>query len=205
MPQTNNNTSSMVDAILAEFNSLKDEVRSRSNDQSIILSLNITVIGAIGGLYLSEHADPRILFLIPIISSLLGMRYIDHAINIDNLGRFIQREVKPQLASALGVEKVIDYEVFAESFAERSNLRYFLFALPVALLFAGVPGCALVLPFIGVETEQYDTSFVGAAVLGGALLALFTLFWYRVVKQAKRAQPGTPANKENTPPTPSGA
>jgi hypothetical protein len=205
MPQTNNNTSSMVDAILAEFNSLKEEIRSRSNDQSTILSLNVTVIGAIGGLYLSEHADPRILFLIPIISSLLGIRYIDHAINIDNLGRFIQREVKPQLASALGVGKVVDYEVFAESFAERSQLRYLLLALPVALLFGGVLGCALVLPFIGVETEQYDTSFVGGAVLGGVLLALFNLFWYRVVKRAKRAQPGQAANKENPAPSPSGA
>jgi hypothetical protein len=190
MLQTKNNTSSMVDAMIAEFNSLKEEIRSRSNDQSIILSLNVTVIGAIGGLYLSEQADSRILFLIPIISSLLGIRYVDHAINIDNLGRFIQREVKPHLAWALDVEKVVDYEVFAESFTERSQLRFLLLALPVALLFAGVPGCALVLPFIGVETEQYDTSFVAGAVLGGVLLALFILFWYRVVKRAKRARPG---------------
>lgn len=191
MASNPDNTASIVTAIIAEFDSLKEEIRARSHDQSTAISLNITAIGAIGSLYLTERAaaDPRILFLIPIISSLLGMRFVDHAINIDSLGRFIQKELKPQLASALGIAQVVDYEVFAESFAERSRLRFFLFGLPIALLFAGLPAVALVLPFIVVGRDQYDAPFWFGAILGAAFLALFCLFWFQVVRRARRALP----------------
>ena len=196
MPPLGQDTPSVVSAILAEFNSLKEEIRARSGEQSTAISLNITVIGAIGSLYLSQaHADARILFLIPIISSLLGMRYVDHAINIDNLGRFIQREVKPQLASALGVDRLVDYEVFAESFADRTNLRLFLLGLPIGLLFAGVPLAALVVPFLVVTPEHREMLFWNGAVLATGFLLLFILFWYQVVKRAKRAHP-EPASTE---------
>jgi hypothetical protein len=189
MASNADNAASLVTALVAEFGSLKEEIRARSHDQSTAISLNITAIGAIGSLYLTEEADARILFLIPIIASLLGMRWVDHAINIDSLGRFVQKELKPALASALGTASIVDYEVFAESFAENSGLRFFLLGLPIFLLFAGLPGTALVLPFIVIPREQYDTPFWFGAIVAAAFLALFCLFWFHVIKRAKRALP----------------
>ena len=193
MTESSNDESPVVSAILAEFNALKAEIRARSNDQSLVVSLNITVVAVIGGFYFSEKADPRVLFLIPIISSLLGMRYVDHVINIDNLGRFIQREVKPQLSSVLGVT-VPDYEIFAESFAELSRLRYFLLALPIASLFAGIPVSTLVLPFIVVKPQEWDAPFWGGALLSAVLLSVFSYFWFNVVRRASRVRPGPTNN-----------
>ena len=67
MASNPDNTASIVTAIIAEFDSLKEEIRARSHDQSTAISLNITAIGAIGSLYLTEGAaaDPRILFTRP--------------------------------------------------------------------------------------------------------------------------------------------
>jgi hypothetical protein len=197
MPNHNHDNSPTVTAILAEFNAIKEEIRARSSDQSTIISLNVTLVGVIGGFYFSDRADPRILFLIPIVSSLLGMRYIDHVINIDNLGRFIQRKVKPQLNTVLS-EEIVDYEVFAESFGRQTFVRYLLFGLPIALLFAGVPLAALALPFFVINAKKYDATFVGGAGLATVLLLVFACFWFDVVRRSQQAQPG--ADRESIDP-----
>src|ERR1035438_2161990 len=131
-------SSQLVTIVLSEFNSVKSEIQSRSKAQSSLISLNMSAIAALGGFFFSEHGgDSRILLLIPIVSSVLGMVYMDHAVSIGYMGRFIQHEIKPQLANLGNMPEVLDYEVFARRFEQNRKFRLLLFALPLLLIFCG--------------------------------------------------------------------
>jgi hypothetical protein len=141
------------------------------------VSLNITAIGLIAGFYFAQHADPRILFVIPIISPIFGMMYIDHAANIANIGRFIQHEVMPELARAAGVDRLPDYEIFVREFEKRGSFRFFVFGTPILFIFAILPLAALVLPFLpGMHTSRHPSLWAPAG-LDGLLLVAFAVAW----------------------------
>ena len=97
--------------LLAQFNTLRDEIKTRSTAQAALLTVNITAIGVISGLVFSDKGPGAgVLFVIPILSPMLGMLWIDHAISIACIGTFLQRTVTPELAGVAGVSKLPDYE-----------------------------------------------------------------------------------------------
>ena len=83
--------------LLAQFAALRAEIQNRSAFQTTIVSINVTAIGVISGFYFTQHGDPRVLFVIPILSPILGMMYVDQDANIGNIGRFIQNSIVPNL------------------------------------------------------------------------------------------------------------
>jgi hypothetical protein len=174
-------TSQLVNILLSEFNSLKSEIQARSKAQSSLISLNMTATAALGGFFFSDHGgDPRILLLIPIVSSVLGMVYIDHAVSIGYIGRFIQYRVKPRLAEVANVSEMVDYEVFARRFEQNRKFRVLLFALPLLLIFCGIPISALILAFF-IQKTWTSTMFWAPAILGAVLTAVFLWFWSLMV------------------------
>ena len=88
--------------VLAVFNSLREEIKTRSTAQTGLVTLNVTAIGVLGGVFFGKAENtPAILLMIPMLSSVLGMLWIDHAINIANQGRFIEKEVIPDLKKSI--------------------------------------------------------------------------------------------------------
>jgi hypothetical protein len=119
--------------LLEEYKSLRQEIIFRATTQAAILSLNVTAKGVIAGLYFSSQIrDARIFFLIPLVSSILGLMYTDHALNIGKLARFIRWQVKPRLAEALGLDELVDYEVYVNNYVPPR--RAYGHVLPVAII-----------------------------------------------------------------------
>src|SRR5215472_774407 len=83
--------------LIAQFTALRAEIQNRSTFQTTIVSINVTAIGVISGFYFAQHGDPRVLFVLPILSPILGMMYVDQDANIGNIGRFIQNSIAPNL------------------------------------------------------------------------------------------------------------
>jgi hypothetical protein len=181
-----NSTAVRVEVLLAEFNSLKTEIQSRSDRQNSVIALNLTVIGAIAGLFYSRASDPKVFFVIPVLCPMLGMIYIDHVINIGHIGRFIQNVIKPQLAHTVSLKDLPDYEVYVRTLESRRVLRIFVLGIPILLMFAGVPLAALVLPFLVAKPPARDIIFAGPAVLGATFIAIFLFFWFSIVMQSSR-------------------
>jgi hypothetical protein len=171
----------LADANLAEFVATKTEIASRAGQQANYITFNITAIGVIASLVFSDNADPRLLFLVPIIASVLGLNWIDHAINIGNLGLFVRDEVKPRLVqeTAGAPDDVADYERYATQHGARRHIRLFVFGLPVFMVFGGIPFIAWCLPFFLVQA--YDMIFVLLATVGGALWLVFLVYWLGVI------------------------
>jgi hypothetical protein len=119
--------------LLEEYKSLRQEIIFRATTQAAILSLNVTAKGVIAGLYFSSQIrDARIFFLIPLVCSILGLMYTDHALNIGKLARFIRWQVKPRLVEALGLDELVDYEVYVNNYVPPR--RAYGHVLPVAII-----------------------------------------------------------------------
>ncbi len=119
-----------VQTALAEFSALRDEIANRSSAQHTLIGLNLTAIGGIGGFVLSEHADVRLLLLLPILSPALGLLFFDHAINIKKIGTYIGEELRPALVAILGPIGTMRYEEVIAQYEQRKFLRFLPFALP---------------------------------------------------------------------------
>jgi drug/metabolite transporter (DMT)-like permease len=168
-------------ALLTQFTALRAEIQNRSTFQATIVSVNITAIGVIAGFYFTQHADPRVLFVIPILSPILGMMYVDHDVNIGNIGRFIQSSIIPELARVTGVAGLPDYEVFVREFERRGSFRVFVFGIPVLFMFALLPLGALILPFLP-DTSRHPTLWAPAGV-GSILVVAFIVAWMGMVRR----------------------
>ena len=169
--------------LLAQFTALRAEIQNRSTFQTTIVSINVTAIGVISGFYFAQHGDPRVLFVLPILSPILGMMYVDQDANIGNIGRFIQNSIVPELARATGVTRLPDYEVFVRDFERRGRYRVVLFGIPILFMFALVPLGALILPFVHGMHTLWHPSLLAFAGPGTVLLLAFVVAWMGMVRK----------------------
>jgi hypothetical protein len=165
-------------ARVQEFSALREEIAGRSKAQHTLIQLSITAIGAIGafvlagegvpgGIPLAGKGNPLLLLLIPLLIPALGMIYLDHAINITNIGNYINEVLRPELGAFHYEERVRAYE-------KRKTLRILLYGLPIFLIFAAGPIASLII------TALFLSGLFWAEVLwcGGVFMALLYLtFW----------------------------
>lgn len=160
----------LIAALLAQFNACRAEIQARSATQAAVLNLNITAIGVLGGYYFAYHANPLVLLIIPLLSPMLGIIWADHAINIGNIGRFIQYRLMPLLSTTLKRD-LPDYEVWIRTFEQKKGRRLLLLIAPTVLLFAVLPAAALILACVVAVTR--DMLFWGLVGIGGILILIF--------------------------------
>jgi len=137
-----------VQVSLAALSAAKTEIADRSKAQHAILQINVAAIGTVVGFVLATTADRQVLLLLPLLSSALGMLYLDHGVNISNLGRFSDAVVRKKLNEVAPVADVMGYEVWVRDFEARLVLRFLLLGVPVFVLFAGVPAGSLIFLWI---------------------------------------------------------
>lgn len=75
---------------LAEFDALRRESDRRSTSQQALIAINLTAIAAVVGLVASGRAQENVLLVLPIVSSVLGILVLDHAIQIRRIGAYIE-------------------------------------------------------------------------------------------------------------------
>ena len=173
MPADNDAKASLTQITLSEFSALRGEIGSRTSAQHTLINLNITAVAAVGGLVLSNKGDPFLLLLLPMLSPALGMLYIDHAINIMNIGTYIQEELWRRLRDIIGGHDLANYEQVIDQYERRRGLRLLLFGVPIFVMFAGVPIGSL----FGL-LSILDAVWKGALWIAGLLLTLaYLCFW----------------------------
>ena len=102
MAESNDKTG-LLNLTVAEFNALRGEIKDRSTIAYTLMNINITATTAIAGFVLSSKADPILLLILPLLSPALGMLFVDHSYNIDNLGATSNPGCVPRRQLRLGI------------------------------------------------------------------------------------------------------
>ena len=160
--------------LLAEFGALRTEIAGRSAAQATMMQLAVTAFGALAGLAFTEYGDHRLLLLIPIISAILGLIWLDHAANISNIGDFITTEIMPALKTAADMEYLPDYEVFVRKYERTPGGFFRTFGLPPFLIFILVPLVAMIM---ALNAPQHGFLFWILLLVDVALLTVVTIRW----------------------------
>ena len=160
--------------LLAEYQALRAEIQARSAAQSTMMQLTITALGALAALSFTQYGDRVMLLLIPVISTILGLVWLDHAANISNIGDFIMQHLWPALRAASQAEKLPDYEAAVRSYERTPGGFLRLFGLPPFLIFILVPVVAIVVAF---DSSSRDWLFWTLVIVDLALLLVFALTW----------------------------
>jgi len=148
-------------ARLAEFSALRAEVQRRSTTQQALVGLNLTVLAAVAGAVASSDVGADFLLVLPLVSSVLGLFWLDHARNIELIGSYIANELWHWEPS---------WESYGRNLNTRMSWRVLEFGLPVSLVFVGGSVAALVL------TVVEGLGGRGAYVLWALGLALVTAY-----------------------------
>jgi hypothetical protein len=160
----------------AAFADRRSEINERSRAQHTIIQIAVTAVGTVLGFVLGAKADPRVLLVIPLISTPLGMLYLDHGLNIANIGEFIRTRIVPVLELVPRASDVLGYEAFMRTFERRRLLRVFLFGAPLLLLFAGFPAGALIYLCWAGLVNTWTMKVLWA--VGALFLLWYLVFWW---------------------------
>jgi hypothetical protein len=163
--------SARISALLEQFKAIKAEIIQRSTAQAAPVQINMTAIGLFAGSTF-WHLDWRMLFIIPILSPVLGMVYLDHAAAIRQLGWFSRSEVWPQVCAATNCQ-IPDFEEYVTHIEKKSRERLFLLGLPTFVVFALIPITALVAPFFTRDWHEIQVM----AIPGIVLITLYIFYW----------------------------
>ncbi|WP_162937526.1 hypothetical protein [Indioceanicola profundi] len=174
--------SQQIDIIMEEFKALRNEILFRASTQLNIIKLNITAMGLIAGAYFTKTDlfYNRILFLIPVISPILGLLWLDNATSITNIGNFIQKDIKSDIKHILGKE-IPDFESYVRELEFKRLDRSFLIGIPVLTLFALLPLIALLVPILTTQFEETKTTILALCAPGVIFLLIFSFYWIRFV------------------------
>jgi len=139
--------SPVVQVALEEFVKLRDEIAGRSTAQWTVLGLNATVSAATVGFVLANHADRNLLLLLPLLTPALGLLFIDHALNIFQIGTYINDVLKPAIRKEIGSATLFGYEEWVRRWEHQTLWRLLSFGIPLVVLFTIVPLAALLSTF----------------------------------------------------------
>src|SRR6266705_6603407 len=141
---------------LAEFAVLKQEIGYRSQAQLVLFGLNITAAGGIGSFAVAGSAGSAtgaverdaVWLILPLLSPVLGMMWLDHHRNIEQIGNYIKsclwQTIKDVGASSKSKDCRDGYEGYVDD-VQQSGSKWFFTALTLTLLssFVVVPTIAL--------------------------------------------------------------
>lgn len=131
---------------LEEFKALREEIGNRSSAQHTLINLNITAVGTIGGLVIAYHGSPLVLLIVPLLSSALGLLFVDHAYNISRIGWYIGDKLWSFLRQMPGSDKIPTYEEEVAAYEQRKIARIG-YGVPFFFMFSGPPIFGLVFSF----------------------------------------------------------
>lgn len=173
-------TSRLLDVALAEFRALRDEIGARASSSHTLININAVASGVAAGLVVNNPGRVELLLVLPILSPVLGLLWLDHAHNIRNIGDYINETLRPQISAAVGAgEAVLAWEEHVDRYERRALLRFLPLGVPVLVLFAAVPVVALART-AGHVGSGWQWLLWG----GGALLTLsFLVLWSRLILQ----------------------
>jgi hypothetical protein len=78
---------------LAEYAALRAELAQRLSSQQALVALNLTAVATIVGFVLVKHSSKSLLLLVPVVSSVLGLLWLDHNRTVRQIATYIGTEL----------------------------------------------------------------------------------------------------------------
>jgi len=157
--------------MLAEYAALLAEGERRANAQWNLFALQITSAGVIASLAISHVSDIALLLVIPLLSYMLGSRYILHDRFIKLISRYISDSLSGRLHGHLEWESwkndAIDLDMQWKRWLTPTGWHLLH---PTRLAFEGVAGLALLTAALAAAYTWRDKSPGWGLILGFALL-----------------------------------
>ena len=120
-----NRESDAIKVIVAKFSALREESLSLGKRQYAFLTLNISMVGIVGA-YALDQRNPRLLFLIPILSVTMGLIAARAGYGRRVIANYIIRVLQPMASEITGESKVLTWEAREESLTSNKTQRFFL-------------------------------------------------------------------------------
>jgi hypothetical protein len=134
-----------LSVLIAEANAIRQEITNRSNSQGTLMQVNITAAGAVASFALANHAYAPILVVLPILSPVLGLLWMDHDAAILKLGRYI-RDIIAADYERIALFKFPDYERYVKELPSNfpsTSTDFIYFSTAVFVTFGLLPLVAL--------------------------------------------------------------
>lgn len=167
------------DVRLAEFAALRQGMAQRAAQEHALIGLNLTALGTIVGFVVTQKAGEELLLVVPLVSSTLGLLWLDHHTNIHRAAAYIRDHLWEWTPSW---EKHLVTR-------HHSRWRAFIFWSSIGLVFAAVPVAALVIGWPPADGRSGVYVLWG---LGAALTALYLVAFTHTVFAGvrQRGDPG---------------
>jgi hypothetical protein len=170
----------IMSALVAEFNAMRAEILFRATSQATLVQLNITAAGTVAVFALADGARAPTMIIIPILSPILGILWLDHDATILKLGRFIKMSLKPACNAVAGFN-LPDYEKYADDADTLPAPRFAIlnFTIAVFATFGFLPLAALVYVISTWEGKLSSLAFLTPTLLAVLLLLAFFIQFAR--------------------------
>ncbi len=166
----------IMNALLAEFNAMRAEIIFRATSQATLMQLNITAAGTVAVFALAEQGRALTMIIIPILSPILGILWLDHDATIMKLGRFIKSDLKSAYSRVVTSFRFPDYESYVDGADALPATQFGIlnFIIAVFATFGVLPLAALL--YVIYRSWSYIWSFETLAPVILAILLLLTFF-----------------------------
>ncbi|GIF64096.1 hypothetical protein Ais01nite_21310 [Asanoa ishikariensis] len=149
---------------LAEFTALRAEIMARQNSQQALLSIQLTVAGALFSLALSSPGRATVLLILPLTTVMLAGRHVAHSYACLSIATYIRTELSPRVAGGLGWEEWLR--------AHREIPRRHRLLSPLFISFPAISALAIVGAFpylVGLPPSPTSVSYWLGWTIGAAL------------------------------------
>jgi hypothetical protein len=173
----------IMNALLGEFNAIRAEIIFRATSQATLIQINIAAAGTVAVFALSDKTHALTMIVIPILSPVLGILWLDHDATIMKLGGFIKSELKSAYKRVVANFEFPDYESYAETKDALPVPRFAILNFTVAVFatFGVLPVAALL--YVVYQFYQsnnlHSVPFLATAVLAILLLLMFLIQFVR--------------------------
>ena len=174
MPDENTIKTLKIEYLLAYFNGVRGEITSRSQAQLNLAQLAVTATGVLAGIGLSEFGDAHLLLLAPVISTILGLWYLDHAATIYLLGNFINTYLVADVREALDWHAP-DFEEINRAIEQQPGVRVRAFGVPLFLLYFVLPMVMCGIAYLRVKPP---TPLFWSLLITDAVFMIILLWYY---------------------------
>ncbi|GAB3976767.1 hypothetical protein V1634_27460 [Plantactinospora veratri] len=171
---------SNLQALLAEFAALRQEILDLSAQRHNLLIYQITTAGALFGFALSGANRTTLLLILPVSTYLLYSRYVLMRRDIARLGRYIETELSPRAPGGL------NWEEFNRLRSRRSSVGLLQ---PTFIAFPGISALALTAATPAIFEELVESSKaqgVGLLIVWSVGLVLTSFIAYQVWENSVR-------------------
>lgn len=155
-----------MDAALADWTVARGAMERLTLSIFGAISLNLTAVAAIAGFVYSGKADHRLLLIIPIVSSVLGLSAVGQLIYIRLTGAYLEDHVRPLIVEYAADRRLFRFEPY---YKKNKGAGYLLQALTMGIVFIGTSVLALASTWSSLRTVSDKVLWGFGVVLAGSL------------------------------------